>query len=196
MQGPFNYELKIIDTSRPAPKKIFSIGKKLLMAPSTFDLAIICESKNFECHKAVLCCVSNVFEAMFSHLKTTEAQSGEVKIDDIQANTMKTLLDFLYNGEVQESKMINTALLRAAHKYNIHELLEYCTEYLKQNVSVENATDVLVSAHLADQKDLFDIVSKFAFENHGKLVNTTSWEEFKKNNPTMTIDIMSSVLKL
>ena len=92
--------------------------------------------------------------------------------------------------------MINAALLRAAHKYNIPELLEDCSEYLKQNVSVENATDILVSAHLADQKDLFDVVSKFAFENHGKLVNTTSWEEFKKTNPTMAIDIMSAVLKL
>ena len=31
-------ELKIIDTTQPAHKKTFSIGKKLLMAPSTFDL--------------------------------------------------------------------------------------------------------------------------------------------------------------
>ena len=38
--------LKIIQTPQPAPKKIFSIGKKLLMAPSTFDLKIICEDKN------------------------------------------------------------------------------------------------------------------------------------------------------
>ena len=197
--GQSTYSLKIIDIPdipQTAPKKTFSIGKKLLMAPSTFDLAIICENKKIECHKAVLCCVSNVFEAMFSHLETTEAQSSEVKIDDIQADTMKALLDFLYNGEVQEWEKINAALLRAAHKYNIRELLEYCSEYLKQNVSVENATDVLVSAHLADQKDLFDIVSKFAIENHGKLVNTTSWEEFKKTNPTMAIDIMSAVLKL
>ena len=38
---PSNYELKIIDTSRPAPKKIFSIGKKLLMAKSTFELSYV-----------------------------------------------------------------------------------------------------------------------------------------------------------
>ena len=30
---------------------------------------------------------------------------------------------------VEENKMINGALLRAAHKYNIFELKEYCTEY-------------------------------------------------------------------
>ena len=166
------------------------------MAKNTFDLKIICKSQQIECHKLVLCCASNVFEAMFSHMETTEAQSGKVEINDIQADTMKTLLDFLYNGEVEEKKMINAALLRSAHKYNILELMEYCTEYLKQNVSVENATDVLVSAHLTDQKDLFDIVSKFVIENYGKLVKTASWEDFKKTNPTMTADIMCAVLKL
>ena len=46
---------------------------------------------------------------------------------------------------VEENEMNNGALLRAAHKHNIFELKEYCTEYLKHKISLENATDILVS---------------------------------------------------
>ena len=95
---------------------------------------------------------------------------------------------------VEENEMNNGALLRAAHKYNNVELMEYCTEYLKRNVSVENAMDILVSAHLTDQKDLFDVVSKFALKNSGKLVQTASWEELMKINPIMAYHIMKSIV--
>ena len=87
--------------------------------------------------------------------------------------------------------MINAKLLRAEL-----ELMEVCREYLKNNLSFENATDVLVSAHLTDQKDLFEIASDFVKKNEGNLVKTTAWEEFKKTNPTMVIEIFSSILKL
>ena len=80
--------------------------------------------------------------------------------------------------------------------YNILELMEFCTEYLKNSVSVENATEIIISAHLTNQKDLFEIASDFVKKNEGNLVKTTAWEEFKKANPTMVIDIFSSILKL
>jgi hypothetical protein len=191
-EGKNVYRLKIIEIT--APKR--PLGNKLFMAKNTFDLKIICEGKILECHRNVVCCQSDVFDVMFLNDEMSEAQSKEVKINDIQANTMETFLYFLYHDQVQDTKMINAKLLRAAHKYNVLELMEVCTEYLKKNLSFENATDVLVSAHLTDQKDLFEIASDFVKKNEGNLVKTTAWDEFKKTNPTMAIDIFSSILKL
>ena len=193
-RGPCIYRLKIIEI--PAPKKTPILGNKLFMAKNTFDLKIICEGKILECHKNVLCCRSDIFDVMFSNDEMIEAQSREVEINDIQADTMETFLYFLYHDQVQDNKMINAKLLRAAHKYNVLELMEVCTDYLKKNLSFENATDVLVSAHLTDKKDLFEIASDFIYENKGKVVKTIAWDEFKKTNPTMAIDIFSSILKL
>ena len=191
-RGEKVYQLKIIGTFSKNP----ILGNKLFMAKNTFDLKIICEGKILECHKNVLCCRSDVFDVMFLNDEMIEAQSREVEINDIQADTMETFLYFLYHDQVQDTKMINAKLLRAAHKYNVLELMEVCTDYLKKNLSFENATDVLVSAHLTDQKDLFEIASDFINENKGKVVKTIAWEEFKKTNSTMAIDIISSVLKL
>ena len=196
VSGEKIYRLKIINFSTAAPQKTLTLGKKLFMAKSTCDMKIICEGKTFDCHKCVLCCQSDVFEAMFSNIETIEAKSGEVEINDIQADTMETLLYFLYNEEVKETKLINANLLCIADKYNLIGLMGVCTEYLKKNLCFENAVDVLVAAHLTNQKDLFDTTSNFVKKNEGNLNKTSAWKEFKKTNPTMAIDILSSILKL
>ena len=196
ISGEKIYRLKIIDFSTAAPQKTLTLGKKLFTAKSTCDIKIICQGKTFDCHKCVLCCQSDVFEAMFLNIETIEAKSGEVEINDIQADTMETLLYFLYNEEVKETKLINAKLLCAAHKYNLIGLMGVCTDYLKKNLCFENAVDVLVAAHLTNEKDLFDTTSNFVKKNEGKLKKTSAWKEFKKTNPTMAIDILSSILKL
>ena len=114
-RGKNLYRLKIIEIL--APKKTPILGNKLFMAKNTFDLKIICEGKILECHKSVLCCRSEVFDTMFLSDAMIEAQSREVKINDTQADTMEPFLYFLYHDQVQDTKMINAKLLRAAHKY-------------------------------------------------------------------------------
>ena len=103
---------------------------------------------------------------------------------------------------VEENEMNNGALLRAAHKHNIFELKEYCTEYLKHKISLENATDILVSSHITDRKDLFEIASDFVKfvkfvdqEKSGKLVKSDLWEELKKTNHTMATDIRRHLIR-
>ena len=191
--GTIKYRLKIIDFGS-VPKK--PLGNKLSMAKNTFDLKIICQGKIIDCHKSVLCCQSDIFEAMLLNEETIEAKSGEVKIDDIEADTMEMLLYFLYHEQVEDLKNINVKLLYAADKYNVVELVEVCSDTLKRNVSLANATDLLVSAHLLNQKALFDVVAEFVTKNYGKLVKTRAWEEFKETNPKIALSILSAVLKL
>ena len=99
---------------------------------------------------------------------------------------------------VQEMAKIieeNGALLRAADKFNNVELIEYCTEYLKRNLSVENVMDILVSAKLTNQKELFDIASLFALENRGKLAPKSEyWKDLEKTNPKLIDDTMMSAM--
>ena len=71
----------------------------------------------------------------------TEARSGEVQIDDFKAVTVETMVYFMYNGNVLEENMINSDLLRLAEKYKIKSLVDFCVEYLEQNLTLENALD-------------------------------------------------------
>ena len=59
------------------------------------------EEKEFKVHHALLATFSPVFEAMFSHPDTKEAQERRVLIEDVSAETMERLLTFIYTGELK-----------------------------------------------------------------------------------------------
>ena len=109
------YDLKIIDFVKPIP----TIVSKLFTGKKFSDVKIICDGKNFDCHKNVLGSQSDVFETMFLNLDMTEATSGEIKIEDFKAETMETFIYYLYNEEVKDVNLINTDLLHVADKVRI-----------------------------------------------------------------------------
>ena len=161
------------------------------------DVKIICNGKKFECHKLVLSCRSDVFKTMFKNESdTAEANSGEVEIKDFDDETMKTFLHFIYNDKIVDEKLIDTRLLHISEKYNVRELFLLCKFHLEKNLSFKNAIDVLVSAHLTNQKSLFDAASKFVWHNRGHLMKTESWKELKETNPKMANDVLTSMLNL
>ena len=92
-----NYE-ESAGKARPFP---LSLGKRMsenLYLNSDFsDIKILCEDKIFYCHKVILGSRSEVFKSMLTNVDMVEASSGEIKIVDIAANVMETLLYYLYN---------------------------------------------------------------------------------------------------
>ena len=187
------YDLKIVDHVKSATQK--TTISKLFLDKEFMDLKITCNGKTLECHRSVLSCQSDVFRTMFLNMDMKEAKSGEIEINDISAETMETFLYYLYHEDVEE-KVVDTNLLFAADKYNIAGLVKVCNEYLKSNLSVENCLDVLLSAHLMNQKELFRAASDFANQNKGKLVRTTAWKEMVETNSKLTTDVLSIVLGL
>ena len=182
------YQLKIIG---PGTSKQ-TLGDNLLLAKNTFDTKIICDGKTFECHKSVLQCQSDVFEKMFQNDKTIE--SGVVKIEDFKASTIETFLGFCYQQKVEDEEMINIELLYAAEKYNITQLLEDCSEYLKRNLTDKNALDVVVAAYHTKQKSLLERAASYACSMRNRLVKTSTWKEFKKDHPEIVTEIQSLAL--
>ena len=125
-----------------------------------------------------------------------EARSGKVKIDDFKANTVKTMVYYMYNERVSSSRLheINVDLLRLADKYNVTSLVDFCVEHLEEHLSLENALDVLITSHLINHKDLFDAASNYVCENRRYLVKTDSWKELMETDPKLASDVLSTVL--
>jgi hypothetical protein len=119
-----------------------------------------------------------------------------VEIKDFDAETVDMFLHFIYNDKIVDEKLIDTHLLRISEKYNVRELFLLCKSHLEKNLSIKNAIDVLVAAHLTNQKSLFDVASQFVWHNRGHLMKTESWKELKETNPKMANDVLSSMLNL
>ena len=160
------------------------------------DIKLICESEIFECHKLVLSCQSEVFQAMFECKSTVESECGEVEIEDFKAKTVEKMVYFVYHDNLMSKENVDSDLLLLAEKYNVRGLIHYCVKFLEENLLLENALDVLVSSHLTNQKRLFDAAAQFTIENRGLLVKTEKWKELLKTNPKLASKIMITMLQL
>jgi len=187
------YELAIIDFVKPIPtfmKPVPTLSSKILSEKKISDFKIICDDKTINCHKIVLGTQSDVFETMFLNMDLNEAKSGVVEIEDFDFDTVETLIYFLYNNDIQDKKLINTKLLYAADKYNVSGLVKMCVSFLKCNLSVDNALDVLIASHHLNQQDLFKAASNFVCS---PLFSHGAWKEMFKTIPTLVLTVLSNV---
>ena len=101
---------------------------------------------------------------------------------------------YLYHDKVDDTKKINLDLLVAADKYMVIGLLDECIKYFKSNLSDQNALDVLVTAEVTNQKDLFEAASRFVGKkNLGSLNKSSTFREMAKYNPTMFTRVFSKM---
>ena len=188
------FELNLKKKPTQAQFPPFKFPAKLFMNDEFSDVKICCEDKIYGCHKLVLISQSEVFKRMLSS-KMKEATSGEIKITDISAKTMKDLLFFMYHGNLNDIT-ITGDLLFAAEKYEILDLVNVCIKYLTDNLTEENAANAMIKSYMFDQKVLFRRACKFIFENQlkDKIVKTDDWKAMKEKDPALALEIMEEAM--
>lgn len=130
----------------------------------------------FPAHKFVLSIGSAVFNAMFNGLlarancdsqqqqqptvNEVEKENTEIELPDIEPEAFQALLRFLYLDEVQIGPETVMTTLYAAKKYEILALEMACVDFLKANLSPDNAFMLLTQARLFDETNLADLCLK------------------------------------
>lgn len=123
------------------------------------------KSVRFPAHKFVLSIGSAVFDAMFNgpltkaNQKTTNESSevSEIEIPDVEPEAFRALLRFLYMDEVDIGPETVMATLYSAKKYEVATLEMACVDFLKENLTSENAFMLLTQARLFDETALADM---------------------------------------
>merc|ERR1711862_200741 len=129
---------------------------------------------------------------MLTNENTVESSTGEIKIKDFSAKTMKNLLYFIYHDTLDKGKL-DSDLLLAADKYDLPNLVRICVDHLGRELREENVLDVMKSAYLTGHKALFQLTCKFVKSNEN-IVETKAFEEMKKNHPALALDMLSEVI--
>ena len=175
------------------------LSEKLFLKDEFSDVKILCEDKIFPCHKNILGSQSEVFKSMLSNTDMVEASSGEIKIADISANVVETLLHYLYFDQedlMANKNKITIGLLLAADKYNIPDLTAICVDHLKENLSKDNVVDIMKKSYMINQHDLFDVARKFVqnCKNNGEVVETGAFDEMKKIHPNLALKMLTEAM--
>ncbi|CAF0740440.1 unnamed protein product [Didymodactylos carnosus] len=141
----------------------FIVGSSTTLPPTPIE--------QLPAHKFVLCVGSCVFEAMFNrplslNNEQTASNNDKIEVPDIEPIAFKNLLRFLYSDHVSINDDNVMAILYAAKKYCVLGLERLCVDFLKKNISLENALILLIQARMFDEPQLaaqcLDVIDKNA----------------------------------
>ncbi|XP_062594084.1 kelch-like protein 26 isoform X2 [Saccostrea cucullata] len=162
--------------------------KHLREKQQLFDVTFLVEGQTFQAHRVVLASCSDYFRAMFTD-GLVECQRETIRLNGVTANGMKNLIDFAYSSKLLlDFDNVEDILLSANHVQML-PVLQACSDFLKQHLSIENCIDMLRLTNLLCIRKLKSNVLKFMCSNWTKVSITP---EFCTK---MTADQFLSVLK-
>lgn len=114
-----------------------SVFTNLLSSESLVDVTLAAEGKQLHAHKVVLSACSTYFQALFT---SNPCQHPIVILKDIKYNDLKTMVDFMYYGEVNVSQDQLPAILKTAETLKVKGLAEM-PEQLSLSKSISQSSD-------------------------------------------------------
>ncbi|GFT37560.1 protein maternal effect lethal 26 [Nephila pilipes] len=157
----------------------------------TFKLA---DGKCIKVIKAILSARSAVFNAMFEN-NMSEKSSGVVEVSDVDYDTLRRLLFFIYTDTLEDIYDHATAvkLYIAADKYQILSLKDQCSKYLATKIPSESICDVMYLASKYGDQNLKNAILKIG-KHPINVVNSCRWDNWWKRfsfTDTQSVNSMS-----
>ncbi|GFY68314.1 TD and POZ domain-containing protein 3 [Trichonephila inaurata madagascariensis] len=152
------------------------------------------KTRTFPAHKFILGARSPVFKAMFTN-DMKERNSECVNIEDLDDDTVQRMLQYMYTATVPDLQWDSACnLYTAANKYVILSLKSKCSSFLKDNLSTDNACDLLILSDMHQDEDLKSRAEEFIL-NDEEIFDTKEWKLFMKTNVPLAADLMYLKLK-
>ena len=165
-------KLKIPESLR-SEASTSALTKSIMQDEDTADFTVSCETKTFKVHKNFLCsrlvlvqilCLdhlipfhsrSPVLRAMILG-QMKEAHKNEVFIEDINADTLASMISFIYTGDFEVGDTTDVQMVaRAADKYDIKGFLELlCFKIKTGNIKNDLIADMLITADIYNSQEL------------------------------------------
>lgn len=81
----------------------------------------------------------------------SEKEKSEVRVDDVDSETMLELVRFMYSRKIMNIEDVNDRLLLAANKYGLEELEKMCVHSLMLCLTSDNVFDILRIADMLNK---------------------------------------------
>ncbi|GBM67626.1 Speckle-type POZ protein [Araneus ventricosus] len=160
------------------------------------DVCLRAGSESFPAHKLILSVSSPVFKAMFTK-DMQEKSSGFVDISDVDPDTLRLLLSYIYTNTLTVLPWERAAqLFTAADKYELADLREKCSAFLASNLTVNNCCSILRIADIHHDQNLRTIVHGFMIKHKIEIFKSDMWRTFKKENFILSMDTTERIICL
>ncbi|XP_014233149.1 TD and POZ domain-containing protein 4-like [Trichogramma pretiosum] len=155
------------------------------------DVQLSVGNQSFHAHKAILANCSQVFATMFN-IDMKESKDNIVKINDLNAETVQSMLQFVYTRKVEQlNENIVINLLMASDKYQMEDLKIFCENYLYRSINCNNCIRIIELADLY-KMDLLKFWAKSVIAQNIKTISTSEdFIELGKKNYDLLMEIVS-----
>lgn len=109
------------------------------------------DQKEFPVHRNIIAIRSDVLDKM---LISQFSEMKQAVIEDVNGDTLKEMLRFIYTGKVENLENVAFQLLYAAWKYNLPELKSICDDYFIGKISTESVCELFLEAVIYSEENL------------------------------------------
>jgi len=145
-------------------------------------------------HSLIISAASPVLAAMFFN-NFQEKSTRIVTIIDASLEAFKQFLRYLYTGNILDGvkEVMAADLFVLADKYGVEPLKEECTVCLVEQLSVMNAVDTLIIAHLHSSTVLYQEAISFMSRNASAVYSSSRFLDFKMDFPDLYLEVDSMI---
>lgn len=124
-----------------------------------------------------------------------EACGGFIEIVDNSQGAVKSLLEFMYTGQIKNLHEHAQELLVISEKYDLSKLKELCEKQLISNLTFANVCQFLVLADTHSATSLKHACINFLLKNCKQIMESKQWKTLQDLNPSLSNNILKWVLK-
>jgi len=157
------------------------------------DVHIMCAGEVFYCHRVIL---SNRSEYFRNMLKSdfTESRIKIIEMKEIDVETLKAILKFIYGGKIDKLDEHAVNLLEASQMLQLDDLKNVSEIYLLNNhMSLENVIDMLVLADTHSASDLKKGALEIIVKNSAAIIKQVGWKEKLIRFPVLLLEVFEAL---
>ena len=137
------------------------------------DVTIGVGNQSFSANRMVLSCYSDYFQDKF---RTRSDYQESVKLDNVDEESIKLIIDYIYSGAITIDKQNVVNLLNAAQLLKMNDVKEFCFEYLESTINSDNCIGRI---NLAKQYENESLLNKYYQHLSNHLDEVSDLIEFK-----------------
>jgi len=156
------------------------------------DITIICNKKEFECHKLILASRSKVLKKVIKVMK--ENESGKFEVNCKNVEVFEDMLRYIYTGIAPNIDTLAKELLEVAEEYQLQKLKELCELKLSSSVDIGNCIDLLVLSDINQASTLKTAALNFV-NNNLKKIEINELKTKLSHSPSLLVNVLEKNLQ-
>ncbi|XP_072563198.1 kelch-like protein 10 [Paramormyrops kingsleyae] len=167
---------------------LFNIFKKLWLVGALCDVVLVADGVKFKAHKIILRACSPYFRALFASRRNIK-RKDEYMIPDVSPEAMRLVIEYAYTHYVLVTVDNVESLLAAADQLNIPGVVQCCSDFLMDQLCLENCVGIYSIAYIYFCPELRQAAFIFIMQNFKEVASTS--EEFLE----LTLHQLSDIIE-